>query len=109
MKLLIDACLSPRLAAKIDNLFATCTHVFDCGAIADDDLLIWNYAKVERLRDPHKGQRLHAHECCIPPKVVWLRVGNAGTDAIADLVIRKISDVAKFETDPGAALLIIDI
>jgi predicted nuclease of predicted toxin-antitoxin system len=40
-----------------------------------------------------------------PPKVVWLVVGNAGTAAIADLLLRNRSRLAAFATDPDDALL----
>ena len=111
MKLLIDACLSPRLITRIDGSFAACAHVFDCGGISDDDLLIWSYAKSNGFtimtKDSdfmHMSDVFHA-----PPKVVWLRVGNAGTSEIADPVCKKTDEFSKFEADPDAALLIIDI
>ena len=40
-----------------------------------------------------------------PPKVLWLRVGNAPTSAIADLLRHRYLLVRRFHDDPSTALL----
>jgi predicted nuclease of predicted toxin-antitoxin system len=40
-----------------------------------------------------------------PPKVIWLRVGNAGTDAIAELLERNSARIESFPANDGEALL----
>jgi predicted nuclease of predicted toxin-antitoxin system len=40
-----------------------------------------------------------------PPKVIWLRVGNAGTDAIAELLERNSARIESFAANDGEALL----
>lgn len=40
-----------------------------------------------------------------PPKVIWLRVGNAGTDAIAELLERNNARIESFAANDGEALL----
>ncbi len=40
-----------------------------------------------------------------PPKVIWLVVGNAGTDAIAELLLRNRDLIAQFAERPDDALL----
>jgi predicted nuclease of predicted toxin-antitoxin system len=111
VKLLIDACISPRVAPRIAPLFASCEHVFECGGIADDDRLIWDYAKSNGFAILTKDSDfMHMSDVFkAPPKVVWLRVANAGTNAIADLVFRRIAEFKRFDADSEAALLIIDI
>lgn len=44
-----------------------------------------------------------------PPKVIWLEVGNAGTDAIRDLLAGRFIRLEAFERDPQASLLILDL
>lgn len=40
-----------------------------------------------------------------PPKVIWLRVGNASTDVIDQLLIAAIDTVVAFPTDQQDAVL----
>ena len=111
MRLLIDACISPRVVPHIATLFDQCAHVFECGGIADDDRMIWEYAKLHGFAILTKDSDF-MHMCDVfhaPPKVVWLRVGNAGTHAIADLVVRRFAEFKCFDANPDAALLIVDI
>jgi predicted nuclease of predicted toxin-antitoxin system len=44
-----------------------------------------------------------------PPKVVWLSVGNAGTDAIAELLERHRDDVEAFSATPDESLLVLNL
>lgn len=43
-----------------------------------------------------------------PPKVGWLSVGNAGTEAIASLVRARAENLKRFEANPEEALLVIE-
>lgn len=42
-----------------------------------------------------------------PPKVIWVRLGNCTTAAIAVLLQARHGDVLAFEADPTAALLVL--
>lgn len=42
-----------------------------------------------------------------PPKIIWLRVGNAGTSAIALLLRDAYVTVRRFADDPEAAFLVL--
>lgn len=44
-----------------------------------------------------------------PPKVIWLSVGNAGTDAIADLLTQQHSVVKDFHSNPEESLLVLEL
>jgi predicted nuclease of predicted toxin-antitoxin system len=111
VRLLIDACISPRVIGRIAPLFASCAHVFECGSISDDDRLIWEYAKSHGFAILTKDSDFMYMSDVFkaPPKVIWLRVGNAGTNAIADLISQRIAEFERFDANPEAALLIIDI
>ena len=49
MKLLFDENLSPELVRLLADLFPESVHVRDVGLKAADDLLVWQYAKDNRL------------------------------------------------------------
>jgi predicted nuclease of predicted toxin-antitoxin system len=44
-----------------------------------------------------------------PPKVVWLSVGDAGTHAIAELLLRSTARLRAFEADEYESLLVLEI
>ena len=44
-----------------------------------------------------------------PPKVLWLSVGNAETDVIAQLLERSRERIASFATDPEDSLLVLGL
>ena len=45
MKLLFDQNLSPKLVARLRDLFADSSHVKDCGLGTADDEVVWEYAR----------------------------------------------------------------
>lgn len=84
MKLLFDQNLSHRLIKSLEDLFPDSQHVRLRGLAEADDLTIWNHAKehgfviVTQDSDyPDWNKFLGA-----PPKIVWLRCGNASVDAV---------------------------
>ena len=111
MPLLVDANLSPRILPYIIGLIPGSLHVFSCGKIAQDDQLIWDYAKLNGFtiimkdRDFFHMSTLRRH----PPKVVWLKARNASTAALGQTIRSRITDIQQFEADTAAALLIIDL
>ena len=42
-----------------------------------------------------------------PPKVVWVRLGNCTTAAVADLLRAKQTDLLAFEADATASFLVL--
>jgi len=71
------------------------------------DASVWMFAAangyviVSKDSDFEQKALLYGH----PPKVVWLRVGNGTTTAIATLLRNRRADVLAFEADPAAAVL----
>ncbi len=84
MRLLFDQNLSHRLLPALEDLFPDSLHVRFLGFAEADDLAIWNYAKDQELiiitqdSDYSDWNKLRG----APPKIVWLRCGNASTDQI---------------------------
>ena len=54
--------------------------------------------------DFHQRSFLFGH----PPKVIWVRVGNASTAKIEVLLRRRAADGGTFCSDPESAFLILD-
>jgi predicted nuclease of predicted toxin-antitoxin system len=107
MKLLFDQNLSHRLVGQLLTEFPGSTHVRDVGLATATDSAVWAYAAVNGLvivsKDTDFQQRalLHGH----PPKVVWIRLGNCPTSAVATLLRTRQADLLAFEADPSASFL----
>lgn len=107
MKLLLDQNLSPRLADELGSAFHGTTHVREFGLSRAPDLEIWDFARgrgdaiVSKDSDFRHLSLLHGH----PPKVVWIRLGNASTDQILELMRTRARQLETFLSDKEASLL----
>lgn len=111
MKALFDANLSPALVKALDLQFPNSAHVRDVGLRTATDDEIWNYSKVNEFTIVSKDTDFRERSFVEggPPKVIWLDVGNAGTDEIMGLVERERLRIDAFEGQPDAALLILSL
>jgi len=86
MRLLFDQNLSHRLVEALADLFPGSLHVRLLGMSRADDASIWDYAKANNLvivtqdSDYPEWNKLRG----APPKIVWLRCGNASVGEIHD-------------------------
>ena len=77
------------------------------GLLGQPDTIIWDYAArqgfvvVSKDDDFRQLSFFRGH----PPKVIWLVVGNAGTDFIAELLLQSKSLIASFVGQTEDALL----
>ena len=98
MKLLLDENLSHRLVSSLVDAFPGTTSVYHVGLHGQSDTAIWDYATehgfviVSKDDDFRQMSFFRGH----PPKVVWLVVGNAGTNPIADLLVSSANLMAVF-------------
>ncbi|MGL4514688.1 MAG: DUF5615 family PIN-like protein [Lacipirellulaceae bacterium] len=110
MKLLVDQNLSARLVSGLGGAFPDSSHVRDLGLAAAEDLVVWDYAKrngfVIQSKDSDFRQLSFLYGP--PPKVIWLRLGNCGTQVAADTLLSSLDAIRDFETDPYEALLVLD-
>ncbi|MBW4640461.1 MAG: DUF5615 family PIN-like protein [Gloeocapsa sp. UFS-A4-WI-NPMV-4B04] len=87
MKLLFDQNLSRKLVNRLANIFPDASHVYFQGFSEASDRKIWEFAKVQGFcivtqdADFAEKSRLYGS----PPKVIWLRCGNATTQVEAIL------------------------
>ncbi|MBH0198231.1 MAG: DUF5615 family PIN-like protein [Nitrospira sp.] len=110
MKLLFDQNLSHRLVHALQKDYPDSRHVREVGLHGATDVVVWQYAMqqgfaiVTKDADFHQRSFLFGH----PPKVIWVRVGNASTATIEALLRRRTDDVGTFCSDPDSAFLILD-
>jgi len=107
MKLLFDENLSFRLAYALQGIYPHSTHVRDVGLLGAEDKRIWTYAiqqgfiLVSKDTDFYQRSLLYG----APPKVIWLRVGNAPTSRIITLLRERHVMVRHFTEDSEASFL----
>jgi predicted nuclease of predicted toxin-antitoxin system len=107
MKLLFDQNLSHRLVAQLAAEFPGSAHVRDLGLATAPDAVVWAHAAangfviVSKDTDFQQRALLYGH----PPKVIWVRLGNCSTAAVATLLRSRLADIQAFEADPQASFL----
>ena len=107
MKLLFDQNLSPRLVALLSAEFPGSFHVRDLGMAKSSDSVLWAYAAakgfgiVSKDADFQHRALLRSH----PPKVIWIRLGNCSTAAVAALLRIRLSEILTFDADPSESFL----
>lgn len=109
MRLLFDENLSRRLPELLNQMADAATHVAHHGLLTHDDEDVWafaaanGYAIVSKDSDFYFRSLARGH----PPKVIWLRIGNAGTTEIAALMLRETAHIARFLSDESASILVL--
>ncbi len=111
MKLFFDENVSPRLARTLADEFPGSTYVRDVGLRGAEDWRIWDYARNEGFaivsKDADFRERSYVEGA--PPKIVWLDVGNAGTEAIEGLLRRERERVERFAASDESSFLILSL
>lgn len=107
MKLLFDENLSPRLVQDLADTYSDSTHVREVALLGAVDERIWAFAAdngfllVSKNTDFYQRSLLRG----APPKVIWLRVGNAPTAAVESLLREQYLVVRRFYEDEEATFL----
>ena len=111
MKLLFDENLSPHLAKDLEALFPGSQHVDHAGLHGYSDEAVWEHARLQGFAIVSKDNDFRQRSFLkgAPPKVIWLSVGNAGTDAIGQLLPDSRARIATFITNPEESLLILEL
>jgi predicted nuclease of predicted toxin-antitoxin system len=109
VKLLFDENLSPRLVSLLSPVFPESKHVGAAGLHGQPDTAIWDYARQHNFMILSKDDDFRQRSFLLgaPPKVIWLSVGNAGTDAIAALLMQTQTVIEAFLASPEESLLIL--
>jgi predicted nuclease of predicted toxin-antitoxin system len=107
MKLLFDQNLSFKLCGALSDLFPGSSQARLLGLADADDRAIWERAKAEGFvlvsRDSDFAEMAALRGS--PPKVLWLRLGNAPTGAVERALRRHRLAIEEFGHDPDASCL----
>lgn len=108
MRLLFDQNLSRRLVDRVAIEFPASAHVIGLGLDASTDQEIWEYAGTHDFVIVSKDSdfRQFAFLFGPPPKAVWLRIGNASTPQVLDLLLRSQDQIRQFGASEDEALLL---
>ena len=93
MKLLFDESLSARLVGALADQFPNSSHVNLVGLASATD-----------LDDDFRSLSLVNGA---PPKVIWLRIGNASTAAIESFIRSALVKIRTFEISAEESLLVL--
>ena len=109
MKLLLDQNLSRNLVRRLQAFYPDTTHVSLVGLETATDREVWEYAREHGYAIASKDSdfRQLAFLFGPPPKVVWLRVGNASTTTLLQLFLDYHSVIEALDADPDYALLVV--
>ena len=107
MRLLLDHNLSPRLVARLADTFARVTHVSMVGLDRASDGEVWAYAAANDYAIVTKDADFSELSVLrgVPPKVIWLRLGNCTTEDVARVLGAADSLIEDFFVDPEAGVL----
>ncbi|MDM9583536.1 DUF5615 family PIN-like protein [Nostoc sp. GT001] len=109
MKLLLDENLSDRIISQIVDLYPDSVHVKTLGLINTDDVIIWDYAKVNDFviaskdSDFHQRSLLYGH----PPKFIYLRIGNSPTYKIVQILRDNFGIIRQFVSSEVESILVL--
>jgi predicted nuclease of predicted toxin-antitoxin system len=88
LKLLFDQNLSRKLVARLASIFPDSSHVQFHDLAEKTDTEVWEFAKANDFcivtQDADFAERSRLYGA--PPKVVWLRCGNAPTIEVEGLI-----------------------
>ena len=109
MKLLLDENLSDRIVDKIIDLYPDSQHVKTLGLINTDDVIIWEFAKmnsfviISKDSDFHQRSLLYGH----PPKFIYLRIGNSPTSKIVQILRDNLATITQFDSSDTESILVL--
>jgi len=88
VKLLFDQNISFRIVKKIGSIFPNSKQIRELGLDDSSDRVIWEFAKTEGFVivtfDADFADLANLKGS--PPKIIWLRMGNATTDNIVRIL-----------------------
>ena len=109
MRLLLDQNVSARLLGPLSALFPGSGHVRLLGLAEAADKAIWEYAATHGFTIVSKDSdfRQMSFARGAPPKVIWIRLGNCTTEALATVLTDGFEVISDFDRDDTAAYLIL--
>ena len=107
MKLLLDENLSRLLVPALRATFPGTTHVLLEGLQQASDSVIWQFAAAQGFTIVTRDSDYYelALKRGYPPKVIWVRSGNASTRSVRRLLDDHRSNIEDFVADEPSACL----
>lgn len=105
--ILLDNNLSPKISRVLGANYTRVNHVTDVGLESEEDSKIWSFVKeragtiITKDADFFHLLNRYGH----PPKVIWIRMGNATTGQMIQLLTDKQSTIEKFLSNAALGLL----
>ena len=108
MKLLFDENLSHKLPRLVAAAFPDSQHIRELGLKGRTDEEIWNYAKANNFTVISKDKDFYQRALLygVPPKFIWLRLGNCTRDDLLALIRERERDISAFESSPESVLIL---
>lgn len=105
--LLIDNNLSTRLVSVLRGNYPGIQHVADVGLDDEDDFIVWEFAKSNRLNIVSKDADFNNLQQMegFPPKIIWIRSGNCSTKYVKDLLLDNEAEIKSFLLSEEIGLL----
>ncbi|MEG3897858.1 MULTISPECIES: DUF5615 family PIN-like protein [unclassified Microcoleus] len=98
VKLLFDQNLSRKLVTQLADIFPDSSHVQFHNLTETDDSEIWDFAKAQGFcivtQDADFAERSRLYGA--PPKVIWLRCGNAPTSNVEAIFRSGVETIQEF-------------
>jgi predicted nuclease of predicted toxin-antitoxin system len=109
VKLLFDQNLSRKLVREVEEIFPGSSHVTTAGLETATDREVWQYAGEHGYAVVSKDSdfRQLAFLYGPPPKVIWLRIGNASTTEVLQLILDHAEALGEFDRTEEGSLLVI--
>ena len=107
IRLLIDHNLSPRLVARLADIFPNSQHVAYLNMADAKDSEIWEYARSSECLIVTKDADFGEFSIVwgVPPKVIWIQRGNCSTNDIEAILRQNHELIQSFCLDGAAAIL----
>lgn len=101
MKFLFDQNISFRVIQKIKDVYPGAQHVRDFNLLNVKDCAIWDFARQNTYCIVTSDADFIDFSMVkgSPPKIIWLRLGNTSTDAIATRLIAEKNRIENFLKD----------
>jgi predicted nuclease of predicted toxin-antitoxin system len=103
LKLLFDQNLSRKLVTRLSDIYSDSSHVQFHDLAEKTDTEIWEFAKINDFcivtQDADFAERSRLYGS--PPKVIWLRCGNAPTREVEELLLSGIDAIQELLSNPN--------
>jgi predicted nuclease of predicted toxin-antitoxin system len=109
VRLLFDEQLSEDLLKLLQDVFPDSLHVRQVGAGGATDAAVWQLALDHECLLMTKDEDFHRLSILLgaPPKVVWIRLGNCGTEDVAKLLRERCNNIQRFAEQNEATFLVL--